>query len=137
MLGIKTYKELLIEKDITLDRIQQLKTKKKLLKKELRGPTTLISTDYSKERGSGIAPRPLDDVLAELMQIDNIIFLEEEQLKNTEKTIAAVDNRLKQLDGLFYKVAYKKVVEKKPLQQIADELGYSLDYIKEISSKIK
>ena len=136
MLGIKTYKELQIEKDIIEERIQQLKEKQLILSRELRGPKDIIAIDYSKSRGAGIAPRPLEDVLAETMQIDSMICLEEEKLKNTEKTIEAVNDRLKQLDGLHYKIAYMKIVEKKSLQEIAEELNYEYSYIKKISMQI-
>ena len=39
-------------------------------------------------------------------------------------------------DGIEYKVAYKRFVEKKKLEEIAEELHYSVDGIKKISSRI-
>ncbi|MBU5677760.1 hypothetical protein KQI88_15175 [Alkaliphilus sp. MSJ-5] len=137
MLGIKTYKDLQLEKEIIEDRIEQLKQNQKLLAKELRGPVDIAAIDYSKDKGVGITPRPLEDVLAETMQLDSMIYLEEERLKNTIRTIQKIDARLQQLEGLHYKVAYMKEVEKKSLQEIADELDYSLDYVKKISASLK
>ena len=136
MLGIKTYKDLQLEKEIIEDRIEQLKQNQKLLAKELRGPVDITAIDYSKDKGVGIAPRPLEDVLAETMQIDSMILLEEERLKNTVRTIQKIDARLQQLEGLHYKVAYMKEVERKSLQEIADELNYEYSYIKNINMTV-
>jgi len=70
------------------------------------------------------------------MQIDSMILLEEERLKNTVRTIQKIDETLQQLEGLHYKVAYMREVEKKSLQEIADELNYEYSYIRKISMKI-
>lgn len=136
MEGIKTYKELQLEKDIIHLRINQLKEQQRLLSKELRGPKDIAAIDYSKDRGTGIAPRPLEDVLVETMQIDSMIYLEEEKLKNTERTIKAIDDKLKNFEGLRYKVAYMREVEEKSLQEISDELNHEYGYIKNISMAI-
>ena len=43
---------------------------------------------------------------------------------------------IKSFEGIEYKVAYKRFVEKKKLEEIAEELHYSVDGIKKISSRI-
>ncbi|MBU8568862.1 hypothetical protein KM914_21080 [Virgibacillus pantothenticus] len=44
---------------------------------------------------------------------------------------------MEQFQGLDYKIAYKRIVESKTNQEIADDLGYSHQYIKERWLKIK
>ncbi|GAF22375.1 hypothetical protein JCM19047_2120 [Bacillus sp. JCM 19047] len=43
---------------------------------------------------------------------------------------------LNKLEGLEYKVAYKKWIENKSLIQISHELNFSLDHIKKVSARI-
>lgn len=43
---------------------------------------------------------------------------------------------MRKFDGIEYRVAYKRFVEKKKLEEIAEELHYSIDGIKKISSRI-
>lgn len=47
------------------------------------------------------------------------------------------DMLLEKFEGLEYKIAYKRIVENKTHKEIADDLGYSHQYMKEIWSKIK
>lgn len=136
LLGIKTYKDLCHELEIVKNRLEQLKQQKKLLKKQLRGPQHITAIDYSKDKGPAFAPRPLEDILLELQQIESMEFIEQEILNNMYKTIERVQENLEKCTGLHYKVAYMREVEGKKLADIAEELGYSLDYIKEISAQI-
>lgn len=71
-----------------------------------------------------------DDVVAKIREVS----AEQERKKATRSQI---DRLLKQFEGLEMRVAYMRDIERKPLQQIADELGYSHDWIKKISSKIR
>lgn len=48
-----------------------------------------------------------------------------------------IDSYLASLKGVEHKVAYKRYVEGKSLKEIAKELDYSRQYIKEVSQKIK
>lgn len=56
-------------------------------------------------------------------------------LDDKRETQRQILQKLRQLEGLEYKIAYKRFVEGKSLNQIAEELGYSHDYMKEVSSK--
>lgn len=61
----------------------------------------------------------------------------EEKLKQLEYAKARWDILIERLEGLDYKIAYKRIVESKTHQQIADELGYSHQYIRDRWSKIR
>jgi hypothetical protein len=48
-----------------------------------------------------------------------------------------IETLLNRFDGLEYKIAFKRIVEHKTHQEIADELGYSHQYIKETWANAK
>lgn len=47
-----------------------------------------------------------------------------------------IEEKLKELTGIEYKVAYMRVVESKRLEEIAEELNFSVDWIKKVSAKV-
>jgi len=47
-----------------------------------------------------------------------------------------IEEQLKELNGIEYKVAYMRIVESKRLEEIAEELNYSVDWIKKVSAKV-
>ncbi|MEK4565203.1 sigma factor-like helix-turn-helix DNA-binding protein [Alkalihalobacillus sp. FSL R5-0424] len=53
-----------------------------------------------------------------------------------DRTVVIAE-KLRELDGIEYQVGYKRYVEGKTLQQIADELERSHEHIRKISSRIK
>ncbi|WHX50539.1 hypothetical protein QNH46_07795 [Paenibacillus woosongensis] len=48
-----------------------------------------------------------------------------------------IEANIRGFQGIEYQVAYMRDIERKPLYKIADELGYSYDWIKKISSRIR
>lgn len=80
---------------------------------------------------------PLDKALE---QYDAVVLRIREasvELERRKTTRNQIDRLLKQFQGLEMQVAYKRDIERKPLRVIADETGYSHDWIKKISSKIR
>lgn len=60
-----------------------------------------------------------------------------DRLKELEYAKVRMDILLEKFEGLEYKIAYKRIVEFKTHQEIADELGYSHQYIRELWSRIR
>ena len=58
-------------------------------------------------------------------------------LDERKKLKFKLDGYLLSLEGVEHKVAYKRYVEGKTLPEIAKELRYSKQYIKEVSQRIK
>ncbi len=77
-------------------------------------------------------PRYLELQLA----LNNKTAIVQSILDDKIQTKKEMKEKLKQLEGLEYKITYKRYIKGKTLYEIADELGYSYDYIKEISSRI-
>lgn len=70
-------------------------------------------------------------------KINNEAAIIQDILEDKRQTQREILNKLEQLEGLEYKIAYKRFVEGKTLNEIASELGYSHDYMREVSSNIK
>ena len=61
----------------------------------------------------------------------------EKRLNDLETYKKHMDDHINSFKGLEYQIAYKKHVEFKTLQEIADDLGYSLVYIKKKSASMR
>jgi DNA-directed RNA polymerase specialized sigma subunit len=59
------------------------------------------------------------------------------RLKELEYAKVRMDILLEQLEGLDYKIAYYRIVEGLTHKEIANELGYTEQYIRERWSKLK
>lgn len=58
------------------------------------------------------------------------------RLERKKEIKSHIEEQLKLLTGIEYKVAYMRVVENKRLDEIADELNFSVDWIKKVSAKV-
>ncbi|MDF2591384.1 MAG: hypothetical protein K0S75_850 [Clostridia bacterium] len=108
---------------------------KKLLHKDAPHEISSISYD-GLPSGNGNA-MSLDRIYMYLQKYESMIEHETwtiENLKKLEKEILA---KVMQLDGIDQKVVYLRDIKGMKLQEIADELKYTLDYIKEISKRNK
>jgi len=74
-------------------------------------------------------------LIEEIGKLESMIYVQEEMLKGLYKAKQSIDDRLKGLEGLEYKITYLKYVEGLNLQQIASKLGYSYQYIREVNAK--
>jgi hypothetical protein len=84
----------------------------------------------------GLVALPLENVAERLDKIRVKHDMVEELLNIKKRFKTQAEVILGQFDGLEYKVAYKRFVECKKLEDIADEMQYSLDWIKKVSSRI-
>jgi DNA-directed RNA polymerase specialized sigma subunit len=73
-------------------------------------------------------------------KFDNI----QEQLRQANKILdfyetvkADMDKHIHSLEGLEFKIAYKRFVENKTYKEIAKELKYSYDYVRQVASRHK
>ena len=80
---------------------------------------------------------PLNNAAERVDKLSEKIERMEEELELKIKRTEHLQKQLQQYQGLDYKVFYKRYIEGKTLVQVADELGYSYQYIKEIAVKVK
>lgn len=96
------------------------------------------SLDYESERVTGGKVK-LDfaEGLVRLQKLDSHIYLHRETIKNYKESINKIKKKMKELDGIDYKVVYLRDVENKTLEEIAHSLGYSEIWIKKVSARNK
>jgi DNA repair ATPase RecN len=56
-----------------------------------------------------------------------------DKVKECQRTI---ENRINNMDGIEYKIAYMRVIEGKNLKKIAKELNYSYGYVRQVCMRV-
>lgn len=135
---IKKYNDLLIEIDNQEYIVDGLEREKRYLEKMIfeSGPKDITAINYDHGPTGSMDYTPFDVLLSRYEKVCTRLEIEKSVLKQKLEIRNKILKNIKRLKGLEYKVAYKKIVEGKDLSRIADELGYSIGYIKNISSKI-
>lgn len=131
------YYEVCQEIDLLEERLDGLDDEMRLLNRQMSGrPATKLVASYSGMPSAQFVARfdiqfqrsiEISEKIAEVKDILN--------LKNDLKK--RMEAKLQQYEGLEYRVAYKRDVERKPLNVIAVELKYSYDYIRKVSGRVK
>ncbi|KPU42174.1 hypothetical protein OXPF_39530 [Oxobacter pfennigii] len=135
---IENYKDILTQIKIHQLIIENAKIEQKYYLKQFHssGPGDISSITIDGMPKSNFVSLPFDKIIENLNRLDNMLFIEEGILNQLHRTKEELDMRISSLEGIHFKVAWMKIIENKSLQQIADELGYSLDWIKRISAEI-
>lgn len=136
---VKSYKDLCEEIEIWKWRVEAYKAEIKALMKlaKVYGPSDIKGIDYSQPKVQNISQIGFEEFLERLYKLEHHIYMHEEAIKNMEKCRKNMEERIKKLEGIDYKVVYMRDIEGKALKEIAEELGYSYQYIKEISARNK
>ncbi|GFN35800.1 RNA polymerase sigma factor sigma-70 region 4 domain-containing protein [Tepidimicrobium xylanilyticum] len=136
---IKSYKDLCEEIEIWKWRVEAYKAEIKALKKlaKVYGPSDITGIDYSQPKVQSTNQIGFEEFLERLHKLENHIYIHEEAIRNMEKCRRKMEERIKRLEGIDKKVVYMRDIEGKTLVEIADKLGYSYDYIKEVSARNK
>lgn len=139
MYTMNSYKDLTTEIEISKIRLEGIREQKDQLLKLMyaSAPDELKAMAYSDMPKGGRNDMSLDRIVENLNKIDSMIFIEESILSNMEDTEKKIGDKMKEFSGLNYKVAYMREVQKRSVQEIADELGYSFGYIQNLSAKVK
>lgn len=135
-----TYNDLVTEIEILDIRIKDIERERDFLRKSMydNAPKLINAIDYAKDRvQSGYVPLSLDRIMERLNKIDDYLMLLYEQLRVKQDAKHRIEKVLGEFEGLEYKVAYMRDVLNMRLTEIADKLGYSYDWIRQVSSRIK
>lgn len=123
MLLISTYRDLLTEIELYENRLEDLE----------REDYALRRIEYKRI--------DLDIYVNRKHKVNNEAAIIQAILDDKRETQKAILEKLNQLEGLEYQIAYKRFIEGKSLNVIADEIKYSDSYIMkksaEVSKKIK
>jgi len=118
MLLISTYQDLLLEIKTYEEMLESYEREQYAIYRLLKVP----GIDY---------PRYLELQTA----LNNKVAIVQSVLDDKRETQKEILNKLDKLEGLEYKIAYKRYIEGKTLYEIADELGYSYEHIRRVSSE--
>lgn len=135
-----TFEDLQIEIEIHETRINEMEREREFLRKSMyaNAPKFNPTASYEGDRvQGGLVPLPLDKIIERLNKIDDSLSVLYEILNEKKKVREKIERMIEQMEGLEYKVAYMRDMKGMKLQQIADELGYSHDHIRRVSSRIK
>lgn len=102
------------------------------------GPTEDIKgIDYSSDPVQSSGQIDFIRYVEESRKIENHLLLHQRRLEHLKYCKSDIETILVLLDGKEYKVFYKKYVEGKTTQVIADEMGVGLRHAQRILRKIK
>jgi hypothetical protein len=103
---------------------------------ELTGAPKELKAQVYTDMPRGGAPIDYSRLKEGMTRLEHMLEIEERTLNIMQESEKVLDDKLKRLEGIDYRVAYLIQVKNRSLQQVADELGYSIGYIKNISASI-
>ena len=139
-IATQSYNEICIEIKTLVERITDLQDERKLILKRIydNSPKGVGVVDYSAERVTGgQVAMPLDQVIYRLNEIDKKIdrFVSFLEIKRDVRD--RIDKIIQSSEDLDMRVVYMRDYKRLPLKLIANNLGYSYDHVKRISSRNK
>jgi SMC interacting uncharacterized protein involved in chromosome segregation len=78
---------------------------------------------------------PLDKALNKYDDVKDELLAVVAMLEHKQQTKREIEKRMSEFDGLEYQVAYRRDVLRQPLDEIADDLGYSYNWIMKVSAR--
>lgn len=136
---IKSYKDLCTEIEIWKERVKAYEAEIKALKKLAKayGPGEVRGIDYTQPRVQSTNQIGFEEFLLRLQKLESHVYLHLETIESMEKSRKRIEDSIKKLEGVDQQVVYMRDIEGKKLMDIAEELGYSYQYIKEVSARNK
>ena len=137
-IATQSYNEICIEIKTLNERIAELHRERKFIFSRMydNGPKGVGVVDYSAERVTGgQVAMQLDQVVYRLNEIDKKIDQLVSFLEIKRDVRDRIDKIIQSSEDLDMRVTYMRDYKRLPLQVIADDLGYSYDHVKRISSR--
>jgi hypothetical protein len=116
--------------------IDLLEIEKKNLESEWKVYRGLMFDNPRAGFNGGMVALPMENVAERLDKIRSKHDLVEKLLEIKKRFRTQAELILSQFDGVEYQVAYKRFVECKKLEDIAEELQYSFDWVKKVSARV-
>lgn len=134
---IQSYKDLCEEIEAWELRVrtyqEQIKTVRRLGK--LDGPSDISGIDYSRDPVQSTSQIGFAEAIISLQKLQSHLELHTEALEKLYEKKDKLEEHIAGLEGLDQKVVYMRDIQGKSLLEIANELGYSYDYIRKISAR--
>jgi excinuclease UvrABC helicase subunit UvrB len=116
--------------------IDLLEIEKENIEAEWKIYHTLMFVNPRGGFNGGIVSVPLENVAERLDKLKDKHDLVEKLLEVKTKYREKAKFIMGQFEGIEYRVAYMRFVEKERLEDIAEKLDYSLDWIKKVSARV-
>jgi DNA-directed RNA polymerase specialized sigma24 family protein len=135
---IENYKDLLAQIDIHENILDNARTEQKYYQKQLTAtwPHDISAMNMDGMPHGNFSPLSLDKIVENLQRCQSMIDIEEDILQRLRQTKQDIDSKINSLQGLYFKVANMRYIRGMTLQEIASELDYSLDRIKQVSAEL-
>lgn len=136
----ESYIDLCNEIEMLEIRIKDIEREREFLRLSMydNKPGFRATASYGTEQvQNGYTPMSLDRILERLNKVDDSLNTLYQVLNAKKDAKRKMESVLSNFDGLEYKVAYMRDIKRMKLHEIADELGYSHDWIRKISSRVK
>lgn len=132
-----TYGDLCNEIEILSIRASSIRAELEIIKRSMSTPprAKLVATYSGMPNGSGTLS--FERLCSQFFVLQTKLDEVEDVLSLKREACARMELRMADFKGLEYQVVVMRDVQRKPLTEIADELGYSYDWIRKISSKIE
>lgn len=136
---IKSYQDLCYEIEIWKSRVRAYQAEIIALSElaSIYGPSDIGGIDYSKPRISKTSIIGFEEYLLRLYQIEAHIKVYEAAIETMKKSKEEIEKKIEAMSGIDKQVVYLRDIKGMLLKDIADQLGYSHQYIKEISARNK
>lgn len=135
---LESYRDLLKEIELWEIRLDDLnKERNYLVKKMSRPPINKLTANYDGMPKAGMAVVDFVGMWDRVREIDEKIGIAQDILSLKREAKRKMEKVMSEMDTLEYKIAYGRDVERKPLYEIAQELGYSYGWIRQCSMRIK
>lgn len=132
------YNDLCTDIDVQQYLVDSIEKELLQLKKLLAtGPRDITGIDYSRESGGQAIYISMDRLLDRIHRIEERLIVEKNILEQKEKTKKNIEEIIFGMEGLNAKVVRMRDIEGKDLKKISESLGYSYQYIKEVSARNK
>lgn len=128
-------KDIILEIEILYLRLDDLEREYRHLYSLCFPTKTKLTANYSGMPGQSSQPLPLGYAIKSLQKIQESLSEVTALIEGKKELLKAIKERMSKLEGVDHQVVYKRDVEGKSLQEIADELHKSYSLIAKISSK--
>lgn len=138
-MDFKSFKDLVVVREMHENYLEtaksQLEYYKKLLHKD--APRDIQESNFDGLPHGNSNAMSFERILMYMQKYESMIEHETWTIENLRRLEAEQLDKVKQMEGIGAKVVYLRDIMGMQLQEIADELGYDVGYIKNISSKNK
>lgn len=136
-LSMEAYKPLIEEIEILEMRIDGLREERELLVKKMeKGPGEVGSISYDGMPKGNAEYKDLARYIEEIKRIDSHLELDEGILSIKKATLRKIKKKVENFVGIEHKIAIRQL-QGKSLKDIAEELGYSYDWLRKVNAKMQ